>query len=176
MQESNTQTNSQPDPVQDQAELCIDINRMHDIELNEDHLCEIVAQILKDHDVESAEISLAIVSDDQIHDLNRQYLQHDYETDVLSFDLGSDSGSIQLAGEVVVSAETAIRCAREHGIETIDELALYVIHGTLHLVGHDDKTDDARMQMREAEQKYANQFGLKYCDPDKTTEATDGVG
>ena len=107
MQESNIQTNNQHDSNRDPERLRIDINVMHDIELDENRLQEIVLKILVDHSVESAEISLAVVNDQQIHELNRQYLDHDYATDVLSFDLSCDSGSVQLTGEVIVSADTA---------------------------------------------------------------------
>lgn len=173
MLESNTPTNKQPDSDR-QTELLVDVNLMHDIELDEDRLGEMVCKILTDHEVKFAEISVAVVSDKQIHQLNKQYLEHDYETDVLSFNLG-ETGAVELAGEVIVSADTAIRSAKERGIEPLDELALYVIHGTLHLVGHDDKEERLRKRMRAAEQKYANCFGLQYCDPDQDSAPTDGA-
>lgn len=135
-----------------------------------------VDQILQDHQIDTAEVSIAVVSDNRIRTLNRQYLQHDWETDVLSFNLGSDSGDLQLVGEVVVSADTALRCAGEHRVDPFDELALYVIHGILHLVGYGDKAEDARQRMRQAEQKYASKFGLKYCHPDQDATPDGGAG
>ena len=173
MPESNTPTNSQPDHDW-QSQLHVDVNLMHDIDLDEGRLCEMVSKILADHEIKSAEISVAVVSDEQIHQLNKQYLAHDYETDVLSFNLG-ETGTAGLAGEVIVSADTAIRSANERGIKPTDELALYVIHGTLHLVGHGDKDEQLRKRMRSAELEYANLFGLQYCDPDQDSASADGV-
>ena len=166
MRESNTPTNNLPDPDPESPGLCIDINRLHEIDLDCEFTKSVVRQIVTDQCVHSAEISIAIVSDEQIHELNRQYLQHDYETDVLSFNLGTESAGFELSGEIVVSADTARRCAQERNIKVIDELTLYVIHGTLHLLGFDDKSEAERKKMRAAEREYARLFGLEYRDPD----------
>ena len=68
---------------------------------------------------------------------------------------------------MIVSADTARRCATERGIRLLDELTLYVIHGTLHLLGYDDKQEEDRVEMRAAERKYAGKFELEYQDPDE---------
>lgn len=99
----------------------------------------------------TAEISIAVVGDAEMQRLNRSYLQHDYPTDVLSFPLHRDVRSGQLAGEIIVSLPTARRTARTLGWAPRWELLLYVVHGTLHLVGHDDKTRAAQHRMRAAE-------------------------
>ena len=104
----------------------------------------------------SAEISIAIVDDETIHDLNRRYLKHDYATDVLSFVLDRDEG--HLDGEVIASAETASRVGRQFSAPADDELLLYVVHGMLHLVGFDDQTPAAAKRMRKEEQKILDQL------------------
>ena len=91
--------------------------------------------------VECATLNIAIVDDPTIHGLNRQFLDHDYPTDVLSFLLERDGGSLE--GEVIVSPDTAPAGPREFGWSAADELLLYVIHGTLHLVGYDDQAEAA---------------------------------
>jgi probable rRNA maturation factor len=105
----------------------------------------------------SATISLAIVDNAAIHALNRQFLEHDYPTDVLSFVL-EDRG--QLEGEIVVSAEMAASEAARFGWTPADELLLYVIHGALHLVGYDDLEPEAAERMRAAEARHLAAFGL----------------
>jgi probable rRNA maturation factor len=115
-------------------------------------------QVLKSAGIKRGEISLAVVSDERMHALNRQYLNHDYPTDVLSFVLEEDSG--YLDGEVIVSADYAAREAARLGWSTNDELTLYVVHGMLHLVGYDDTTDDAKQQMRAAERTQLAALGL----------------
>jgi len=121
-----------------------------------------VRLILQDANIQSAEISIAIVTDARMQELNRQYLQHDYPTDVLSFLLYHDPQEQSLEGQVIASSEYAAREAPRYGWTTDDELLLYIIHGTLHLVGHDDTNPDAKQAMRAAETKYLKQFGLEH--------------
>jgi len=61
---------------------------------------------------------------------------------------------------VIVSADTAMASAEKYGWRAHDELLLYVIHGCLHLTGHDDQTDDALATMRACEKKYLALFAL----------------
>jgi len=121
-----------------------------------------VRLILKDAGIKSAEISIAIVSDERMHELNRQYLQHDYPTDVLSFVLASNERARSLDGEIIASADYAAREALRYGWTTGDELLLYIIHGCLHLIGYDDTTAKAKTAMRAAEAKYLGLFGLQH--------------
>jgi probable rRNA maturation factor len=120
--------------------------------------------ILRDYHVESAEVSIAIVDDVSMRDLNRQYLDHDYETDVLSFLLEETDDS--LTGQLIISTDTAARVAEELGIEMQQELLLYVIHGMLHLVGLDDTDVDSAEEMRSAEREYLARMGLSHCWPE----------
>src|SRR4051812_44343508 len=98
---------------------------------------EVVRAVLDGEGIADAEISLAFVDNATIHRLNKQFLNHDEPTDVLSFPL-SEPNSRKLAGELVIGAEVALAQAGEYGHDFQAELALYVIHGLLHLCGHDD--------------------------------------
>jgi probable rRNA maturation factor len=118
--------------------------------------------ILRDAGVTSAEVSIAIVCDQRMHELNRQYLQHDYPTDVLSFVLARDERAKSLDGEIIASSDYAAREALRYGWTTDDELLLYIIHGCLHLVGYDDTTAQANSAMRAAESRYLQHFGLEH--------------
>jgi probable rRNA maturation factor len=127
---------------------------------------QVVRDALQSEQVVAAEISVALVNDERMHQLNRKHLGHDNSTDVLSFllDCHVESASSadphqppgrgkRLDGEVVVCAETAAREAGRFGWETGDELLLYVVHGVLHLCGYDDASDAdrERMRLREAD-------------------------
>jgi probable rRNA maturation factor len=129
-------------------------------------LREAVRALLTGEKVRDAEISIAVVDDQKMHELNLKYLQHDYATDVLSFPL-SDEEDGPLEGEVIVSIDTAEREAAEYGWKTEDELLLYVVHGVLHLVGYDDEEVKDRKEMREAEARHLARFGLtpRHDDP-----------
>src|SRR5262245_8347150 len=121
-----------------------------------------VKAVLSAAGIRSGEISIAIVTDERMHALNRQYLQHDYPTDVLSFVLEFDPDKKSLDGEIVASSDYAAREAQRYGWTTNDELLLYVIHGCLHLVGHDDTTPEGKQQMRAAETRHLAEFGLTH--------------
>jgi probable rRNA maturation factor len=103
-------------------------------------------------------VSVAVVDDETIHELNRRFLDHDYATDVLSFAL-SDQQS-RLEGEIVVSRETAERAAKEVGWSAADELLLYVVHGALHLAGYGDTTAEEEAEMRVQERKALAKLGV----------------
>ena len=126
--------------------------------VDEQRLRVAVRTVLKRAGVRAAKISLAIVDDSMIHALNRQYLGHDEPTDVLSFALQDEGQTLE--GEVVASAETALRRAEDFGWTADDELLLYVIHGTLHLVGYDDRSPEDALRIRCEETRVLAQFGL----------------
>lgn len=125
-------------------------------------IVQLAERILRDAGVCSGSLSIAVVDDPTIHQLNRQFLQHDYPTDALSFLLERDGD--RLEGEVIVSADTAARVAAELDWPAADELLLYVVHATLHLVGYDDATDELRAAMREQERQYLAQLGIERRD------------
>jgi probable rRNA maturation factor len=118
--------------------------------------------VLGEAGIEAGEISIAIVDDARMHELNRQYLAHDYPTDVLSFVLERDEEAKSLDGEIVVSADYAAREAPRYGWTASDELLLYVIHGALHLVGHDDQSPDSKAAMRAVETVVLARLGLRH--------------
>ncbi len=122
-------------------------------------LREVARAVLEGEKVADYEISLAFVDNATIHRLNKQYLDHDEPTDVLSFPL-SGPGAKKLAGELVVGAEVALKEATERGHAVGDELALYVIHGLLHLCGHDDKRSGDADAMHERERHYLGKLKL----------------
>ncbi len=120
---------------------------------------EVVRTVLDGEGVADAEISVAFVDNPTIHTLNKRYLDHDEPTDVLSFPL-SEPGAKRLAGELVVGAEVAQAQAGERGHDVQQELALYVIHGLLHLCGYDDKDDESAAVMRARERHYLKALRL----------------
>jgi probable rRNA maturation factor len=126
--------------------------------INRRRLMEAVRLVLGGTKLKSATISLAIVDDETIHDLNRRFLAHDYPTDVLSFVLDEQDGHLE--GEIVLSADTAAAEARDVGWAAADEQLLYVIHGTLHLIGLCDGSESESRQMRAAEEFYLRECGV----------------
>lgn len=128
------------------------VNRQKRHAVDLERLRSAARMVLQGEGVQRATLSIAVVSDRAIRPLNRRYLQHDYATDVLSFLL--DAGPDWLEGEIIVSADTAATQAPQYGASAADELLLYVIHGTLHLVGYDDTTPSERKRMLARQRRY----------------------
>jgi probable rRNA maturation factor len=128
-------------------------------EAEELRIRQAIEWVLAEAGIADASISVAILDDPSIRELNARYLNHDYATDVLSFLLDDEPGAIE--GEVIVSADTAATMARRFGWSAADELLLYVVHGTLHLVGHDDQDPESLAVMRAAEKKCLAQLGIE---------------
>jgi probable rRNA maturation factor len=115
-----------------------------------------VHAVLTGEGVSDAAISVAIVDDATSHRVNRQYLRHDEPTDVITFPLNERGKS--LAAELVINADRAAAEARSRRLPVDRELALYVIHGLLHLCGYDDRRPDDVRVMRRRERHYLRQL------------------
>ena len=109
--------------------------------------------VLEGEGIPSAKVVLAFVSNPHIHRLNKQFLNHDEPTDVLTFPY-SEPKSKKLEGEVVIGYEVAVENAADRKHDVGLELILYVIHGCLHLCGYDDTTSKAEREMRAKERQY----------------------
>jgi probable rRNA maturation factor len=134
------------------SDLLIDITNESSTDVDAEPIRRAVAAVLDNAHIDQATVGVAVVDNHQIRHLNREFLNHDYPTDVLSFRLNDDG--VALEGDVIVSREMAAQVAVELGDAewTAErELLLYVVHGTLHLVGYDDKTEPQREQMQQQE-------------------------
>ncbi len=133
--------------------------------------------VLAAEGVRRASISVAVVDNAGIHELNRRHLDHDWPTDVISFPL-SDAGEPELQGELVVSAEMALETARACGAEPPEELALYLVHGLLHLCGYDDLTERDAAVMRRREADHLARMGIRNTYPlvGRRAGQADGAG
>lgn len=107
-------------------------------------------------EVEGADLTLIFVSDEALAELHGRFLDDPSPTDVMAFDL--TEGAV-LEHEVYVSVDCARRVARARGVSVERELALYVVHGVLHLAGHDDHDIEARARMRAAEGRVLRALG-----------------
>lgn len=119
----------------------------------------LVRRVLAAEGVARAEISLTLVDDRRIGRLHAEWFDDPSPTDVITFPL-SEPADDSLAGDIVVSAETARRRAREFGWAARQELAYYVVHGLLHLTGHDDTSPARRRVMRARERGVMRGLGL----------------
>lgn len=149
-------------------------NNQRLLQINDSFVEDVVSKTFSAQAVVSAEIVVALVTDDAIHQVNRDHLQHDYATDVISFLYEETSikpvqelndqqrgAGLHLDGEIVVSSETAIREAKEYGWAPEHELQLYIVHGLLHLCGYDDLREEEQTIMRQQERQTLKIWNLE---------------
>ena len=97
------------------------------------------------------DINIIFCSDNQILDINLKYLQHDYYTDIITFDYSEEN---TISGDLFISVDSVRENAKEYGTEFDDELHRVIIHGILHLLGYDDHTENDIKLMRLKEDYY----------------------
>ena len=97
------------------------------------------------------QISIIFCSDNYILDINQRFLQHDYFTDIVTFDYCEGD---RLSGDLFISVDSVRENAIEYGSSFNDELNRVMVHGILHLIGYDDHTDEDIRQMRSKENYY----------------------
>lgn len=152
--------------MEDDAEYDIAVTQLHgDTPHLDTSLAAAVEATLRRHGTATARIGIAVVDDDRIAELNRRHLNHSGPTDVLSFDLRdqqnfSTNSAPDVEGELVVSFDTADREARSRGHAVEAELALYAVHGTLHLLGYDDASTEQAARMHGVEDEILASIGL----------------
>lgn len=114
-----------------------------------------VSRIILMHQKQEGDLTFIFCSDKYMIEINRQYLLHDYFTDIITFNYNS---SDILSGDVFISIDTVTRNASEYEVSFINELHRVIIHGVLHLIGFDDKTEEQQRVMREKEDQALNIF------------------
>lgn len=108
--------------------------------------------------VENATVSIAIVDDDYIRQINQKFLGNDTATDVISFELSDEQDQTRVF-DIVVNAALAAREAAQRSHEAGDELALYALHGLLHNLDFGDSDNTQAKRMHETEAKILQEFG-----------------
>ena len=103
------------------------------------------------------EINYIFCDDEYLLEINIQYLQHDYYTDVIGFQYSEDSN---LAGDIYISIDRVKENAIENQVDFEKELSRVMAHGILHFMGFKDKSADDEKKMREAEDVFLSQFNL----------------
>ena len=116
------------------------------------------------HQHADGDITLVLTGDSQLHELNRDYLGVDAPTDVLSFpasETDPDTGTPYL-GDILLSLPRADKQARAAGHPLADEAQLLVVHGVLHLLGHDHGTAREKAKMWKAQAEILERLGLSH--------------
>lgn len=102
-------------------------------------------------------VSVIFCSDNYILDINQRFLQHDYFTDIITFDYSEGS---KISGDLFISVDSVKENSIEYGTDFEDELHRVIVHGILHLIGYDDHTDEDIKIMRSKENYYLSLYDL----------------
>jgi probable rRNA maturation factor len=152
--------------------ITVQIEPQYEDRLDGDKLHQLAMTVLREEGAPTpCEVGIVITDDEEVHALNRQYLGHDYQTDVISFGMseGGDAEFVtpaerpQYLGDVVISYDRAAEQASDYGHSTEVEVATLMVHGLLHLLGYDDTTepDRAKMHARQDELVGISNFGFR---------------
>ena len=137
-----------------QDEVALDSSVMRAMELS-------IETCLERQGLAGSEVSLSIVDDREMHELNLRYRNVDRTTDVLSFPLEEERPKEPcLLGDIVVSAPRARQQAGEYGHSLLREMNFLVVHGTLHLLGYDHMTPEEDQEMQRLQEDVLAALGI----------------
>lgn len=108
-------------------------------------------EILREEKKKEGDINIIFTNDQTIHQLNRTYLSHDFYTDVIAFDYQKPG---KITGDIYISIDTVKKNAKRYKCQFNVELQRVIVHGLLHLIGYNDKTEEEKKAMREKESVY----------------------
>lgn len=113
-------------------------------------------EIIENEGFNLSSISYIFCSDDYLLKINQEYLDHDYYTDIITFDTSEEAGSIE--GDIFISVDRVRDNATSESVDEVTELRRVLAHGILHLCGTDDKTEEDKKQMRAKEDFYLAKY------------------
>lgn len=100
-------------------------------------------------------VNYIFTSDKYLLDINKEYLNHDYFTDIITFNYCHEN---QISGDIYISIDTVKNNSQRFDVSFVDELHRVMIHGVLHLIGFDDLTEEQKEIMRQKENEYLERF------------------
>ena len=125
---------------------------------NEELYVDWIKKVIESESRKTGEISYIFCDDEYLLKLNREYLDHDTFTDIISFD---DSIGNTLNGDIFISTERVSENAKEFNVSFDEELRRVMVHGVLHFCGYIDKSAEDRAKMREKEEEKMKMFHVE---------------
>ena len=127
-----------------------------DSSVNKRAVHKLISSLKSEFNLAISSLSISFINSEELRDINKEYLNHDYETDVITFNYSKKLKEID--GEILVSFEEAKRNAKKFNVAYGKELSRLVVHGMLHLLDFDDNNKENKKIMKQTE----NKLTLKY--------------
>ena len=122
-----------------------------DSSINKRAIHKLISALLEEFNLTIAFLSISFINSARLRDVNKEYLKHDYETDVITFNYSKKIKEID--GEILISFEEADRNSKKYKVTYGKELCRLVIHGMLHLLNFDDNNKENKKIMKRMENK-----------------------
>ncbi len=127
-------------------------------QIDENKISSWIENVAKQYNKEVGEIAYLFCNDEKILEVNQEYLNHDFYTDIITFDYSEET---TISGDIIISLQTVKSNSQMYKTDFTEELHRVIIHGILHLCGQDDCTEEEEKAMREAED---NALRIFFCD------------
>jgi probable rRNA maturation factor len=142
-------------------------NRQRAKKIHSRLLKQIVGALLAELKISRAELGIALVGAAEMARVNRQFLRHEGSTDVITFDHRDHAAPLaphaaRLHGELFVCVDDAVRQAKQFKTTWQSEVVRYIVHGVLHLLGHDDLQPAARREMKRVENRLVRRLASRF--------------
>ncbi|MCK9480173.1 MAG: rRNA maturation RNase YbeY [Bacteroidia bacterium] len=118
-----------------------------------------IKAIMNDHKVDFSSITITMLNDSALLEINQNFLNHDYFTDIITFTYSDEDEPIE--AELFISADMVESNAKKYNVSYHKELLRVIFHGCLHLCGFDDHSEEERKEMKREENFYVMKFALK---------------
>jgi probable rRNA maturation factor len=153
-------------------------NRQRTKKINARLLKQIVRELFAELKISEAELEINFVGAKEMAKVNRRFLQHEGSTDVITFDHADGAHSVTrpaLHGELFVCVDDAISQAKNFQTSFQSEVVRYIVHGVLHLLGHDDLKPDPRCKMKREENRLVRLLAKRFSIAQLSRTAKLGV-
>jgi len=126
--------------------------------IQKNHIEKYIKELISNEVKKCGEISIVFTSDNYLLEMNKEYLNHDYFTDIITFDYVEND---LISGDLFISFDRLKENAEKFNIEVVREVYRVVFHGILHLTGYNDKTDEEQKIMTEKENFYLGKVDFR---------------
>ena len=126
-------------------------------QIDEQKIANWIESVAKTYNKETGEISYLFCDDDKILEVNQEYLNHDFYTDIITFDYSEEN---TISGDIIISLQTVESNSQMYKTDFLEELHRVIIHGILHLSGLNDESEEEEKAMRDAENSALEMLSL----------------